>query len=379
MAAGRDPEAGARRPADPARVPASRRASRCSSPRAPRSAGRLARDPSLRRRRARRPGRLLRLRGARLRRPAPPTSTSRATPTARSTTRCSAPTTRTSSSAVLFNLWLLAKLARGFTTYRLNAVAGDRLVLARRQRPDDRRARRPSSRRAHEPAGRLEILQWVGLCSAARWSGPRSTSSATASPRPSAARAALRWGIQNDVWQGALMAAAAACVVAAELAAITVIVATRALELREPAARPAASRFFAIAAARRERDLPDDHPARRLRRDPQRRVPPGMKRALLISAARGARALPLRRRGRSGAAGRPPLRPLLHLVPRGRRQGLGGPSGRRRGRCATQDQDTGIGPSLHRRRRARGRLLPAHRLHAAPARRHAAAPPPRLF
>ena len=110
-----------------------------------------------------------------------------------------------------------------------------------------------------------------------------------------------------------------------------------------------------------------------------RHVPPGMKRALLILGCRW------HSRCRCGAAAEPVERgdhlygPLLHLRATGRRPGLGGPSGRQAGRGAPQDQDTGIGPSLHRRRRARGGLLPAHGLHAARARRRcsrAAAPRP---
>ena len=41
---------------------------------------------------------------------------------------------------------------RGLTPYRANATRGDRMVLALRQRPHDRRASRRCSRRAHEPA-----------------------------------------------------------------------------------------------------------------------------------------------------------------------------------------------------------------------------------
>ena len=78
------------------------------------------------------------------------------------------------------------------------------------------------------------------------------------------------------------------------------------------------------------------------------------------------------------AAGLPPVRPVLHLVPRGRRQGLGGPSGRR-GPAAHQDQDS---RASARRCVGVGALAADFYLRTGymplAARRHAAAPPPRL-
>jgi len=94
---------------------------------------------------------------------------------------------------------------------------------------------------------KLEILQWVGLLGGALvWAAQHVLGYGITEAECGAG--GLHWGIQNDLWQGALMAAAAGCVVVAELAAITVIVATRRSSYESPPA-PGRVRFFAIAAA----------------------------------------------------------------------------------------------------------------------------------
>jgi hypothetical protein len=94
---------------------------------------------------------------------------------------------------------------------------------------------------------KLEILQWFGLLGGALvWTAQHVVGYGITEAECGAG--GLHWGIQNDVWQGALMAAAAAFVVAAELAAITVIAATRRASYESPPV-PGRVRFFAIAAA----------------------------------------------------------------------------------------------------------------------------------
>jgi hypothetical protein len=94
---------------------------------------------------------------------------------------------------------------------------------------------------------KLEILQWGGLLGGALvWAAQHVVGYGITEAECGAG--GLHWGIQNDLWQGALMAAAAACVVAAELAAITVILATRRSSYESPPP-PGRVRFLAIAAA----------------------------------------------------------------------------------------------------------------------------------
>jgi len=94
---------------------------------------------------------------------------------------------------------------------------------------------------------RLEILQWVGLLGGALvWAAAHVVGFGITEAECGAG--GLHWGIQNDVWQGALLVAAVAFVVAAELAAVTVIVATRRTSYESPPV-PGRVRFFAIAAA----------------------------------------------------------------------------------------------------------------------------------
>jgi hypothetical protein len=94
---------------------------------------------------------------------------------------------------------------------------------------------------------RLEILQWVGLLAGALvWAAQHVVGFGITEAECNSG--GLHWGIQNDVWQGALLIAAAACVIVAEAAAITVLVATRRGSYESPPA-PGRVRFFAIAAA----------------------------------------------------------------------------------------------------------------------------------
>jgi hypothetical protein len=94
---------------------------------------------------------------------------------------------------------------------------------------------------------KLEILQWVGLLAGALvWAAQHVVGYGITEAECNTG--GLHWGIHNDVWQGVLAATAAALVLAAELAAITVIVATRRGSYESPPA-PGRVRFFAIAAA----------------------------------------------------------------------------------------------------------------------------------
>ena len=104
----------------------------------------------------------------------------------------------------------------------------------------------------------------------------------------------------------------------------------------------------------------------------ERRVPPGdearaahARRCLALVAA------PLARRGRP-VARRASTSTAATASPATAAGGAGSAGRRRSGRarCAPRTQQHGRRPVAARRRRARGRLLPAHRLHAAPARRH---------
>ena len=94
---------------------------------------------------------------------------------------------------------------------------------------------------------KLEILQWFGLLGGALvWAAAHVLGYGLTEAECGAG--GLHWGINNDVWQGALLVAAASFVLAAELAAITVLLATRRGSYESPPA-PGRIRFFAIAAA----------------------------------------------------------------------------------------------------------------------------------
>ncbi len=93
---------------------------------------------------------------------------------------------------------------------------------------------------------RLEILQWVGLLAGALvWTGQHVVGYGITEAECS--RGGMHWGISNDVWQASLLGAAALLVLAAEAAAVSVVVLTRRTSYESPPA-PGRIRFFAIAA-----------------------------------------------------------------------------------------------------------------------------------
>jgi hypothetical protein len=94
---------------------------------------------------------------------------------------------------------------------------------------------------------RLEILQWFGLLAGALvWTAQHVVGYGITEAECGAG--GLHWGISNDVWEGTLMGAALVCVLAAELASLAVIRATRSSSYESPPP-PGRIRFFAIAAA----------------------------------------------------------------------------------------------------------------------------------
>jgi hypothetical protein len=93
---------------------------------------------------------------------------------------------------------------------------------------------------------RLEILQWVGLLLGALvWTGQHVVGYGVTEAACSSG--GTHWGISTDTWEAVLMAAAAGCVLAAELAAVTVVVRTREESYESPPP-PGRVRFLAIAA-----------------------------------------------------------------------------------------------------------------------------------
>jgi hypothetical protein len=94
---------------------------------------------------------------------------------------------------------------------------------------------------------RLAALQWLGLVlGGVVWFAGHIVGFGITEAE--CGRAGSAWGISNDVWQASLTAAAGALVLAAELAAVAVLVGTRgtSYEAEPPVSR---MRFFAIAAA----------------------------------------------------------------------------------------------------------------------------------
>jgi hypothetical protein len=94
---------------------------------------------------------------------------------------------------------------------------------------------------------RLEILQWFGLLAGALvWTGQHVVGFGVTQAECGSGGA--HWGIENDVWQGSLLVAAALCVLLAEAAALAVVFATRRSSYESPPP-PGRVRFLAIAAA----------------------------------------------------------------------------------------------------------------------------------
>jgi hypothetical protein len=94
---------------------------------------------------------------------------------------------------------------------------------------------------------RLSMLQWVGLLAGlVVWIGQHIVGWGITEAECGAGSGAF--GIENDVWQGALLAASALAILAAEAAAIAVILGTRRTSYEAPPP-PGRIRFFAIAAA----------------------------------------------------------------------------------------------------------------------------------
>ena len=94
---------------------------------------------------------------------------------------------------------------------------------------------------------RLGMLQWVGLLGGgAVWWAQHLVGLGVTSAECNAGGAG--WGIENDVWQGAILGVSALLVLAAGAAAGTVLVRTNGTSYEDPPA-PGRIRFFAIAAA----------------------------------------------------------------------------------------------------------------------------------
>jgi hypothetical protein len=94
---------------------------------------------------------------------------------------------------------------------------------------------------------RLGVLQWVGLLGGgAIWWSQHLVGLGVTSAECGAGGG--RWGIQNDVWQGAILAVSALLVVGAEAAATAVLVRTRGTSYEDPPVL-GRIRFLAVAAA----------------------------------------------------------------------------------------------------------------------------------
>jgi len=94
---------------------------------------------------------------------------------------------------------------------------------------------------------RLGVLQWVGLLGGgAVWWSQHLVGLGVTSAECNAGGAG--WGIDNDLWQGAILGVSALLVVAAGGAAAAVLVRTRGTSYEDPPA-PGRIRFFAVAAA----------------------------------------------------------------------------------------------------------------------------------
>jgi hypothetical protein len=94
---------------------------------------------------------------------------------------------------------------------------------------------------------RLGLLQWVGLLlGASAWAAQHVIGWGMTQARCYPGGAGF--GIDNDVWQGALLGAAGLCVLTAGAAAVLVVLATRGTKYDDDPPPPSRIRFFAIAA-----------------------------------------------------------------------------------------------------------------------------------
>jgi hypothetical protein len=94
---------------------------------------------------------------------------------------------------------------------------------------------------------RLGILQWLGLLvGAAIWGLQHVVGFGITQARCGAN--GTEWGIGNDVWQAALLGASALFILAAEAAAVLVVVRTRGTSYEKDDPPPGRIRFFAISA-----------------------------------------------------------------------------------------------------------------------------------
>ena len=170
--------------------------------------------------------------GARLRRPDSHARRSRATPTARSTTRCSAPTTRTSSSGCSSTSGSSRSSPRGLTTYRRERRAGDHAVLALPSTSSRSSSTLGASSRprAMSAAPALGVLQWVGLLGGAAASGAAQLPSSAYGVTEADVRRRRRalGDSERRLAGSAARGSRLPVVLAAELAAVTVFVARRA-------------------------------------------------------------------------------------------------------------------------------------------------------
>ena len=255
--------------------------------------------------------------------------------------------------------------------------AGDRLLLALRQRPHDRRRPRRCSRRRYEraPTLRAPVVRAPARRRGA-WAvaAPRRLS---ASRRRTATPAARAGASSNGLWQAALMVLAGSARARGRGRRARGLRARRgarrATTPSEPPrgpppllrARPRSRRtsiFLMIIAARRHRRLDREH----------RRAAQSLRRGR--SLASRSRALPRACAAPAAAAagdrrtqGEHLYGQLLRRLPRRRtaRASAAGTADRRRRRGAPRTQQHGARARAARRRRAGRGLLPAHRLHAA--------------
>ena len=307
---------------------------------------------------------------------------SRATPTPRSTTPCSAPTTRTSSSGSSSTSGCCAKLARGLTTYRANATQAIAWywhfvnVLTIVVIGDD-----PLGGAHDEPARRSACCSGSGSCSARpSWAAQHLVGSAITQADVRRGRRGLGH-LERPSWQATLMVVAAALVVARRGGGASPSSRrTRGADFGDGPPERAPGRSAGARAPllrdrldRRERDLPDDHPPRRRRvrsstsragsRDDGAVARPALARRR-SSRRRPAAAVPASRsaRARAGTSTAATASPATARTAAASTQDRGRSAP---GRCASRPSSGAIAPVAAGRRRAGGRLLPAHGLHAA--------------